>query len=204
MPLTTQKQRTTITRKSFEMKTLRLYHTGFQVIEQPEVDHGRSNADFGRGFYLSDDEEFSRRWARELKGSTTYLNIYDLDTDDLEIKTFSRDKEWFGYISANRRGKADELFDWDVIVGPIANDTIYDVLGITTSGLLNEEKALEVLKAGPEYIQVVIKTEKALSHLTFAGAEEITPDEMEKYREALMAEEEQFQEEFVGILSEEE
>ena len=45
------------------MTILRLFHTGFQVIEKPDIKFGRANADFGQGFYLSNDEEFSRRWA---------------------------------------------------------------------------------------------------------------------------------------------
>ncbi|MBQ9562757.1 MAG: DUF3990 domain-containing protein [Lachnospiraceae bacterium] len=44
---------------------LELFHTGYQIIERPDIHAGRTNADFGQGFYLSDDEEFSKRWARE-------------------------------------------------------------------------------------------------------------------------------------------
>ena len=43
------------------MSILRLFHTGFQVIQKPDINMGRANADFGQGFYLSNDEEFSRR-----------------------------------------------------------------------------------------------------------------------------------------------
>ena len=183
------------------MSILRLFHTGFQVIQKPDINMGRANADFGQGFYLSNDEEFSRRWARNLKGETTYINVYDLDIGDLQLKHFSRGEEWFEYIFNNRRNAADVLADFDVIIGPIANDTIYDVLGITTSGILTKDKSLAVLKAGPAYEQVVIKTEKALSRLSFVKAEVITPEEIGRYREALKAEEEQFQEELVRILS---
>ncbi len=118
------------------MSRIPLFHTGYDRIPQPDIRDGRKNADFGQGFYLSGDKEFSKRWARERKGSSTYLNYYELETDGLNIKTFSRDAEWFGYIYANRSGQPDELAGYDVIVGPIANDTIYDTWGITTSGLL--------------------------------------------------------------------
>lgn len=185
------------------MSILRLFHTGFQVIEKPDIKIGRANADFGQGFYLSNDEEFSRRWARDLKGETTYLNVYDLDTDGLQLKHFTRGDEWFEYIFNNRRNAADALADFDVIIGPIANDTIYDVLGITTSGILPKSKSLAVLNIGHAYEQAVIKSEKALSQLAFIRADVITPEEIERYRETVQAEEEQFQEEFVQILSEE-
>lgn len=185
------------------MSILRLFHTGFQVIEKPDIKIGRANADFGQGFYLSNDEEFSRRWARDLKGETTYLNVYDLDTDGLQLKHFTRGEDWFEYIFANRGNRADSHADFDVIIGPIANDTIYDVLGITTSGILPKSKSLAVLNIGHAYEQAVIKSEKALSQLAFIRADVITPEEIERYRETVQAEEEQFQEEFVQILSEE-
>lgn len=61
----------------------------------------------------------------------------------------------------------------DVIVGPIANDTLFDTLGIISSGYLSTEEALKLLKIGPEYTQVVIKTEKAAANLRFIGSERI-------------------------------
>ena len=83
---------------------MELYHTGFDIIEAPDIHFGRQNADFGQGFYLSGNWEFSVRWARERKGRHTYLNTYVLDTAGLSIKRFARDAEWFGYIYRNRNG----------------------------------------------------------------------------------------------------
>ena len=42
---------------------MRLYHASDRVIKEPDVNRGRRNADFGQGFYLSPDREFSVRWA---------------------------------------------------------------------------------------------------------------------------------------------
>ena len=49
-----------------------------------------------------------------------------------------------------------------MIIGPIANDTIFDTLGIMTSGYLKTEDAMKLLLIGPEYRQVTIKTEKGV------------------------------------------
>ncbi|MCR4950426.1 MAG: DUF3990 domain-containing protein [Solobacterium sp.] len=183
------------------METLRLYHTGFQVIEKPDLLAGRKNADFGQGFYLSNNEEFSRRWARQHKGMTTYLNTYELDPEGLRIKRFVRDAEWFEYIFANRADRPDQLTDYDVIMGPIANDTIYDTWGILTSGWLSSEQALRVLKKGNPYEQIVIKSEKALAALRFTGADPLSPEEIAGYRQTVHAEEEQFQKELAELLA---
>ena len=140
------------------MKTMQLYHAGFAVIKSLDIHFGRANADFAQGFYLSDNREFLMRWARERKGETTYLNEYKLGVTDLNIKHFERNEEWFSYLYRNRNGYKDAYPAYDVIIGPIANDTIYDIWGITTSGLLSEQQALEILTIGPLYEQIVIKT----------------------------------------------
>ena len=61
---------------------MRLYHACNEVIKNPDVHYGRKNADFGQGFYLSDDLEFSKRWAKERRGMDTVINVYELDTTD--------------------------------------------------------------------------------------------------------------------------
>ena len=67
-----------------------LYHTGYQEIRDPDVHYGRKNADFGQGFYLTDDREFACRWAKERKGSDTIVNTYDLSLTGLKVHRFAR------------------------------------------------------------------------------------------------------------------
>lgn len=174
-----------------------LYHTGFQVIKTPDVHHGRKNADFGQGFYLTADAAFSRRWAKERVGLQTVVNSYELDTEGLTVCQFTRSREWFEYIFANRSGKPDRI-GADVIIGPIANDTIYDTFGIITSGFLKEEDALQLLLIGPEYHQVALKTEKAAEQLKWLSSEILTPEELVKYRMIVSAEEAAYQERFAA------
>ena len=182
--------------------TMLLYHTGYQEIREPDIHHGRKNADFGQGFYLSDNTEFSKRWAKERSGFSVWLNRYELITDDLKIKRFTRDAEWFRYIFANRAGQEDSLVEYDVIIGPIANDTLYDTLGITTSGFLTPEQATRTLMIGPVYEQIVLKTEKAASALRFLSAETLTSEEIAQYSGAVKQEEKQFQEAFAALITE--
>lgn len=182
------------------MSTIRLFHVGFDIIKKPDIRIGRSNADFGQGFYLSDDQEFSKRWARERRGFSTYLNAYELQTEGLRIKQFHRDEEWFDYIYANRSNMPDSLKDFDVITGPIANDTLYDTWGIITSGQLKKEDALSLLMIGNIYEQTVIKSEKAAASLRFLQAKKLSGDEIESYRETVKKEEEAFQQQFAELL----
>ena len=54
-----------------------LYHTGFDEIKHPDIHIGRKNADFGQGFYLSPDLDFTRRWSRIRNDRNTYINTYE-------------------------------------------------------------------------------------------------------------------------------
>ncbi len=154
-----------------------LYHTSDREIKNPDIHYGRKNADFGWGFYLTPDRDFTYRWA----GNSAVVNVYEFDEKDLDIHILKRDIEWVKYIFNNRRAK-DELTA-DVIMGPIANDTIFDTLGIISSGYLKPEEALSMLEIGPEYRQVAIKTEKALKKLLFIKSEKIEKSDDVKLKE---------------------
>ena len=42
---------------------IKLYHTGLTEIREPDIRHGRKNADFGQGFYLTPEVDFTYRRA---------------------------------------------------------------------------------------------------------------------------------------------
>ena len=56
-----------------------LYHTSDCEIKEPDIHYGRKNADFGQGFYLTPDKDFTYRWA----GKNAVVNIYELDESGL-------------------------------------------------------------------------------------------------------------------------
>ena len=146
---------------------MKLYHTGREEIRDPDIRRGRKNADFGQGFYLSPDRDFSYRWA----GADAVINEYELDESGLLIHRFNRDEDWFSYIFQNRRARDD--LSVDVVIGPIANDTIFETFGIISSGFLKPEDALKLLLVGPEYTQVAIKTEKAAGQLKWIRSDRV-------------------------------
>lgn len=53
---------------------IKVFHTGYEEIKEPDVYRGRKNADLGQGFYTTDNSEFANRWAREKNGSN-YENL---------------------------------------------------------------------------------------------------------------------------------
>lgn len=169
---------------------MKLFHTGTSEIREPDITHGRKNADFGQGFYLSPDMDFAYRWA----AADSVINEYELDEEGLQIHRFGRDTDWFEYIFNNRRG--NDTSDADIVIGPIANDTIFETFGVITSGFLSSGDAIKLLMVGPEYTQVALKTEKAARKLRWIRSERITRlgDEPKK------AEQEAFDEAFGTVL----
>ena len=144
-----------------------LYHASQSEIRTPKIDRGRKNADFGPGFYLTPDRDFARRWA----GAGAFVNAYAFDPDGLDVRTFERDEAWFRCIFENRRGRDGAAAD--AVIGPIANDTIFETYGIISSGFLCETDAVRLLSVGPAYTQVALKTERAIQRLRWIGAERI-------------------------------
>ena len=169
-----------------------LYHTSQFVIPVPDIRKGRRNADFGQGFYLTPDKGFAYRLARK----DAIVNQYELDLTGLRVCSFSRTEDWFEYIFHNRRAK--DLLDSDVVTGPIANDTIFDTLGIISSGFLSSKEAMQLLIIGPEYTQVAVKTEKAAEKLRWIGAERITG--VKEYKASLKKEQDEYQKQFAAAV----
>lgn len=172
---------------------MRLYHTGHHELRDPDIHIGRKNADFGQGFYLSPDDAFAGKWVREQKEQEAFVNAYELETEGLRVRRLKRDGEWFRYLSRNRAGLPDLWWEDDVIIGPIANDTIYNTLGIFTSGLLPEEQMLALLQIGPAFEQIVIKTDRARRNLRWLSSRVLSHEEIAGLRRVLVEEEEAYQ-----------
>ena len=181
---------------------LRLFHAGYEVIEKPDVHYGRKNADFGQGFYTTDSEDFACRWARESKDFDIIINHYELNESDLKIKEFQRDSEWFKYIFSNRRMMPDAYSEYDLIIGPIANDTIYETFGIITSCFLSDEEAMKLLLVGPCAKQIVLKSEKAAENLRFTGNEILAREKIQEALQKHKEESEVYQTEFARVMEE--
>lgn len=180
---------------------MELYHVGFNIIDEIDLKRGRINADFGQGFYLSPNLDFSKKWAGISNDHDTIINYYSLSTEGLKILEFKeKNKEWLDYIFKNRNGYKDLYKEYDLIIGPISNDTIFDLYGIITSGLINKDTALKILDNAPLYYQVVIKTDKAKSQLKFLKYEVLDKEIIKNYLKEIKKLEEKYQDLMFSLL----
>lgn len=129
-----------------------LYHGSLQIVEQPLVDIGRSDLDFGQGFYTTDIKEQAAKWAKTLqsrkrKKDTAYVNIYQFDKqafDSFNYKVLrfeSYNLEWLEFICQSRQGNKPWK-GYDLIEGGIANDSVIDTVEAYMTGIMDADKAL--------------------------------------------------------------
>lgn len=180
---------------------MRCYHTGHHELRNPDIRIGRKNADFGQGFYLSPSDAFAGKWVREQRDLEAYVNTYELDLSGLKVLRLQRNETWFDYIFRNRAGLSDRYGEYDLILGPIANDTIYTTFGVFTSGLLPKEQVLSLLQIGPSYEQIVIKTDRARRQLRWLSSRTLDASELSDMRESLLREEAQYQQALADAFS---
>ena len=181
--------------------SIRLYHTGFEEIRSPDLKRGRKSADFGQGFYLTPNAEFAGRWAQLRRGACTYVNAYELDAAGLCVHRLERNTIWFDYIFTNRAGRPDRLMEADVIIGPIANDTIYETYGIITSGYLSRVEALPCCGSGRPMNKLVVKSEKALRRLKWVSSTVLTEAQVKANQEQLIKEQAAYQTRFADVMA---
>ena len=152
-----------------------LYHGSNQDIEAIDLTKGLRYKDFGKGFYLTSDKKTAIRMAQKkarLFGGIATLIIYEMDESvmdsNLKIKIFPEKAsvEWFLFVDANRNRKNTEsIHDYDIVVGPIANDGVVLQLTNYREGIYSPEQAALLLQDKYLDQQYCFGTEKALRFL---------------------------------------
>lgn len=149
-----------------------LYHGSNVTVEKPNIIQSERTLDFGTGFYLTTDFEQAKRWAilttsRKKEGIPT-VNVFEIeDKVNLKVLKFNGpDKEWLEFVTNNRKNK-NYKNDYDLIIGPVANDNTMPVINLYVNGVYNEKEALKRLLPQKLKNQVVFKNTKALKYLNF-------------------------------------
>ena len=159
---------------------MQLYHGTNIRFDVPKIITPNRALDFGAGFYTTSDEEQASGWAkvvvRRTNSGQALLNVYELDEtfqDNLKVKHFqSADKEWLDFV-CDHRLNCYNGGDYDLIIGPVANDNTMPVIQSYIDSVQTNESeknffaefALRQLRADRLKDQFVFKTEKSLQYL---------------------------------------
>ena len=144
-------------------------------VELPDTQHSRKYLDFGRGFYLTSFYEQAVRYAQRFKrrGQSAWLNTYDLSEkfEQWHVKRFDTyNDEWLDFVAKCRDG--EDISDYDIIIGGIANDRVIITLDRYFTGELSQEEALGLLRFEKPNIQYCIRSERILQEcLLYFGSE---------------------------------
>lgn len=154
-----------------------VYHGGSEVIADPDLNHSRKAVDFGAGFYVTQIESQARSWAEKRKRKTgvAVVSSYEFDdgaVDDLRILRFeSYTVEWLDFIVECRSLR--DLSDWDIVIGGVANDNVFDTLELFFDGLASKEQTIDRLRMEKPNVQMCFRTGRALERLKFLGGVQI-------------------------------
>ncbi|MDR2590573.1 MAG: DUF3990 domain-containing protein [Oscillospiraceae bacterium] len=157
-----------------------LYHGSYTTIEKPDISFSRLRTDFGKGFYLTPLKEQARSWAERFLtnngtaviSSFLFLNSADDFQSNIKILEFdSHNHEWLEFIMACRLGKPIDSM-WDLVIGGIANDKVFDTLQLYFDNLINADEAIGRLKYNKPNLQYCFKTQDLIDdYLQFKNAE---------------------------------
>lgn len=125
-----------------------IFHASTQIVTHPDTMHSRSKLDFGKGFYATVLEAQAIAYGQRfvLRGETAFLNVYEFClSNKYVVKTFDRyDEEWLDFILSCRKGESCYR-QYDVIMGGIANDRVFNTLDLYFSQMITKDEALKRL-----------------------------------------------------------
>ncbi len=166
------------------MKKLRIYHGTTVIVENPSLEILNYRTDFGKGFYTTTDIEQAKRWTKIKKGRIEkeqpnarihqYVNIYEYtENENLTILNFEEaTEEWLKFVFMNRQ--SDELVHkYDIVIGPVANDNLYQVLVSYENGIYDIEETIKRLKTYLLSNQISFHTLKSLECIKYIETIEV-------------------------------
>ena len=152
-----------------------LYHGSRQIVEFPEVRIARFNKDFYYGFYCTLFVEQAKRWAVRFDNGGVINEYVYVPDDTLKILKFPEmTEEWLDFIVSCRLGKPH---DYDIVEGPMANDTIFNFVQNFADGKISREAFWALAKFKRPTHHISFHTIRALTTLKFKKGYEITDEE---------------------------
>mgnify|MGYP000092005927 FL=1 len=153
------------------MSEILLYHGSKEEVVYPEIRITRYTKDFSWGFYCTNSYQQAYRWA-DRRSADGLVNVYRyVENPDLKILRFPEmSDEWLDFIAKCRAG---ETHPYDIVEGPMSDDTIWDYVNGFTSGQISREAFWALAKFKHPTHQISFHTANALRCLTFERSEHI-------------------------------
>jgi len=162
-------------KSSLEQNHILLFHGAkTELFGNPTINYSEQNKDFGKGFYLGEKIQQSSSFVVGYPKSSIYF--FDFDKSKANIKEFNVSEEWMILI-AYFRGRLEEysqssyvknlvenLKDIDVVISPIADNTMYTTLDDFISGKITDLQCLNALSANRLGMQYVFLNDNVINN----------------------------------------
>ena len=169
----------------------KIYHGSENIIEQPIFGFGKTYNDYGLGFYCTEEIDMAKEWGVNFDRDG-YANIYEIETDSLNILDLNDDKyivlHWLAILLENREfdapsGLAAEAKEYilknfmidyknyDVIIGYRADDSYFSFAQDFINGTISYRQLGNALRLGKLGQQFVLISKKAFDSVKFVGYE---------------------------------
>lgn len=147
------------------------YQGDNKVLDEPKIYLDSSYKDFEYGFYCTNFEKQAKRWALTKKNKHV-VNVYSYaENENLNCLIFKEmSDEWLDFVVSSRQG---ERHDYDIVEGPMVDDTIWNYVDDFARGLISRIAFWELVKFKNPTRQVVFCTEAALKCLEYAMSYEL-------------------------------
>ena len=151
-----------------------LYHGTNAVIQNIDLSQSRVGKDFGLGFYLTPDKMVAQRQAErkfeQFGEGEVIVYKYFVDDDALTAANTLRfdgyTLDWARFVLNNRKNRTRiQAHDYDIVIGPIADDVVGYQIRRVEEGIISEEQFLEEIKYHTVTIQYLFATQKAINLL---------------------------------------
>lgn len=153
---------------------MKLYHGTNCNFELIDLTKSNKFKDFGQGFYLTDirsqAEELATKKSR-LFGGHPVVQEYNFDESQLTstslniLKFDSPCSEWAEFVYKNRNREIKFSHNYDIVIGPIANDGVAYLLSRYEEGTLTIDELSNRLDYKKLNNQYFFGTERALKYL---------------------------------------
>lgn len=149
-----------------------VYHASGDIVEFPEVRKTKYTKDFSWGFYCTSNYEQAVRWANRRSGHIVNKYCYEENTSLNILKFEEMNDEWLDFIARCRNG---ETHRYDIVEGPMANDTVWNYVNDFLSGNLSKKQFWTLAEFKHPTHQISFHTLAALDCIEYK-AYEVTYD----------------------------
>ena len=151
---------------------MKVFHGSYTVVNEIDLAKGRSNLDFGKGFYVTNIRSQAEYWAErtgrvyKTEGVVSEFEFYEraFEHYELNVLRFSGyTEQWLDFVVLNRNPQSPmPAHDYDIVEGPVANDDVNDRINDYLAGIVSKAEFLNELAHHSPTHQICLCTARSL------------------------------------------